>query len=126
MKSIMLEPTHQLPTVRTGTFLLEALLSEECSVLTSCNGNELCTTCHVHVRDGMQHLSPMTDRERRTLTIISGTDSCSRLACQCRIMGDGVSIELPRGMYIEKAEDLLRCSGPGRPTISSTRTTVRF
>lgn len=111
MKSVMLEPIHESSTVQTGTFLLKALLAKECSVLMSCNGNGLCATCHVHVREGMQQLSPMTDRERRTLSVISGTDSRSRLACQCRIMGDGVSVELPRGMYIEKAEDLLSLLG---------------
>jgi|GEM_PF-102978 len=111
MKSVMLEPIHESSTVRTGTFLLKALLAKECNVLMSCNGNGLCATCHVHVRKGMQQLSPMTDRERRTLTIISGTDSGSRLACQCRVMGDGISVELPKGMYIEKAEDLLSLLG---------------
>jgi hypothetical protein len=31
----------------------------------------------------------------------------SRLACQARVLGEGVVVELPEGMYIERAEDLM-------------------
>jgi hypothetical protein len=35
----------------------------------------------------------------------------SRLSCQARILGEGVVVRLPEGMYIERAEDLLDLVG---------------
>jgi hypothetical protein len=48
----------------------------------------------------------MTKREKRTLSLLTGRDPGSRLACQARVIGDGVIVELPEGMYIESANDL--------------------
>ena len=40
-----------------------------------------------------------------------GADAFTRLACQCRVLGDGVTIELPSGFYVEAFEELLALVG---------------
>ncbi|MBY0526798.1 MAG: protein kinase [Gemmataceae bacterium] len=116
MKSLSFEPIHERVEVPTGTSLLQTLLSKQFQVLMACGGKGLCATCHVRVRDGMDKLTNRTERERMTLSFISGTDHQSRLACQCRVLGDGVVVELPEGMYIERAEDLLSLLGTRAPS----------
>jgi ferredoxin len=111
MKKLTFEPIGEAQAVRTGMLLIEALELKKLNVLRSCGGHGLCATCHVHVRQGTDSLSPMTDREKRTLSFVSGIDATSRLACQARVFGNTAVVELPRGMYIEKAEDLLDLLG---------------
>lgn len=60
---------------------------------------------------GSDKLTPRTQREERTLSFITGADPRSRLACQCRVLGDGVVVELPEGMYVERVEDLMKLLG---------------
>jgi len=115
MKTVCFEPLHDRLEIPTGTGLLDSLLTKKFNVLMACGGKGLCATCHVKVRDGMDKLTNRTERERMTLSFITGTDEASRLACQCRILGDGVVVELPKGMYIERAEDLLTLLGSRAP-----------
>ena len=86
--------------------MLDSLLAKECDVAMACGGQGICATCHVHVKAGDDKLTPKTKREERTLGLISGADERSRLSCQARILGDGVVIELPEGMYVESVQDL--------------------
>jgi hypothetical protein len=72
----------------------------------ACGGQGICATCHVHVTKGNDALTPMGDREKRTLALITGAGEFSRLACQCRILGEGVEIRLPAGMYVQSFNDL--------------------
>ena len=116
MKTVNFEPVHEKLEVQTGTNLLDTLLAKKFNVLMACGGKGLCATCHVQVRQGMDKLSNRTEREKMTLSFISGTNDCSRLACQARVLGEGVVLELPQGMYIERAEDLLSLLGTRAPT----------
>lgn len=111
MKSVKFVPLDERMNVKTGARVLDALLAKELNVLMACGGKGVCATCHVRVREGMDHLSPMTEREKRTLGFVSGADPASRLSCQCRILGDNVVVEVPEGMYLERAEDLLTFLG---------------
>lgn len=111
MKTIQLEPIHESLAVPTQSDLLQALLAKNLKVLMACGGKGLCATCHVKVKSGTDRLTPRTAREERTLGFVSGCDERSRLACQARVLGDGVVVELPEGMFIERAEDLLSLLG---------------
>jgi ferredoxin/tRNA A-37 threonylcarbamoyl transferase component Bud32 len=115
MKTLQLEPLAESQAVQTGTVLIEALEQKKLHVLKSCGGQGLCATCHVHVRKGMDSLSPLNEREKRTLSFITGTDASSRLACQARVFGNEAVVEVPQGMYIERAEDLLDLLGTRAP-----------
>lgn len=107
MKTVGLEPLGREIEVRTCSKLLGVLLSQQLDVLHACGGRGICATCHVHVKRGMEDLSPMQERERLTLGIIQGTSETSRLACQARVLGESVVVEVLEGMYLEESQNLL-------------------
>lgn len=111
MKTLTFAPINETRAVTTGSDILRALLAHDLKVLMACGGKGMCATCHVHIRAGMDKLTPRTARETRTLGFVTGASPDSRLACQCRVLGEGVVVALPEGMYIERAEDLLRLLG---------------
>lgn len=111
MKTLTFQPINETVAVPTRSDLLQALLAKEVDVLMACGGKGLCSTCHVYVKEGNEQLTPHTDREKRSLSCITGSRSDSRLACQARVLGEGVVVELPEGMYIERVEDLMAYLG---------------
>lgn len=115
MKKIALEPLGDSALVATGAPVLSALLAKDLKVLMSCGGKGICSTCHVRVCDGMDQLSPIGAKERRTLALVADASPESRLACQATVYGDGVTVTVPAGMYIERAEDLLGLLGTRAP-----------
>jgi ferredoxin len=93
--------------VKTSENILKVLLAERVPVIMACGGKGLCATCHVYVeRGGQEGLSPLTKKEERTLGLISEANATSRLACQAKVLQDGVVVRLPKGLYIEKSTDL--------------------
>ena len=60
----------------------------------ACGGSCACTTCHVIIREGDEHLSEMQDDEADRLDTAWGLTARSRLGCQAVISGD-VVCELP-------------------------------
>lgn len=106
VKKVRLEPIAQESTVETNGNLLSVLLHQELSVLKECGGRGMCATCHIYVNDGMGSLTPISRREQRTLSIITSCKGTSRLACQARVMGNGVVVELPPGMYVNSIQDI--------------------
>ncbi|WP_439621910.1 protein kinase domain-containing protein [Gemmata sp.] len=111
MKKIALHPLADTTLVDTGATLLSGLLRRDLNVQMSCGGKGLCSTCHVWVRTGTENLSPVNAREKMTLSLVADARPESRLACQCRVFGDGVEVEVPEGMYIESADDLVALLG---------------
>lgn len=111
MKTVKFNPVNTAVSIHTQESLLQALLANECDVLMACGGKGMCATCHVFIAEGMDQLSPRNSREERTLGFITGVKDNSRLACQCQVLGEGVVVQLPEGMYIERAEDLMSLLG---------------
>lgn len=110
-KTLTFQPINESLAVPTNSDMLQALLAKDLKVLMACGGKGVCATCHVHVREGMDRLTPPTTREERTLSFITGCSPRSRLACQARILGDGVVVDLPEGMYVERVEDIMSLLG---------------
>lgn len=109
-KVVKLDPMAQEVAIQTNDNLMSALLKGELDVLQECGGRGMCSTCHIYVKDGMNSLSPLNRREMRTLEVITTANQCSRLACQARVVGPGVVVQVPEGTYvnqIEKIEDLI-------------------
>ena len=106
MKSIEIIELGRRPTIHTQDRILDALLGEQVDVLMACGGRGRCATCHVHVEHGQGALSEMTDREIRTLNRISARRDNSRLACQARVLGEGVRVSLPNGEYLTDQTNL--------------------
>jgi ferredoxin len=105
-KTVRLEPISQNASVETNGNLLSILINKDLDVLKECGGRGMCATCHVYVKDGMAALSPINRREQRTLEVITTCKSNSRLACQARVLQNGVIVELPPGMYINSIKDI--------------------
>jgi len=61
---------------------------------------------HVYIQEGMSSLSLMGKHEQRTLEIITTCKPNSRLACQAKVMGEGVVVELPVGTYVQSIQDI--------------------
>lgn len=60
----------------------------------ACGGNCACTTCHVVVKSGEEHLSPMEEDEEDRLFSAADLTLHSRLGCQAVVQGD-VVVEIP-------------------------------
>ncbi len=106
VKVVRLEPIAQETIVETNSNLLSVLIAKDLDVLKECGGRGMCATCHVYVREGMKDLSPMGRREQRTLEVITSCKPNSRLACQAKVLGNGVVVELPPGMYVNSLQDI--------------------
>ena len=57
----------------------------------ACGGSCACTTCHLFIREGEQHLSDMQDNEADRLDTAWDLRVNSRLGCQAVIKGDVVA-----------------------------------
>ena len=75
-------------------------------LLMACGGKGLCATCHVYVENGLEMLTPITPRERLSLSMLSAARPNSRLACQAKVIGDGVRATPPAGTYVETTSSL--------------------
>ena len=106
VKIVRLEPIAQETAIETNGNLLSVLIDKDLDVLRECGGRGMCATCHVYVKEGMTALSPVNRREQRTLEVITSCKTNSRLACQARVLANGVIVELPPGMYINSIKDI--------------------
>ena len=62
----------------------------------ACGGNCACTTCHVWVKKGAEHLTEMDDDEADRLDMAADLQLNSRLGCQAVIKEPGeVVVEIP-------------------------------
>jgi len=75
--------------------LLDRLLQEGVAVAHDCGGKLACTSCLVVVREGMQHLSAVSEDELDMLDRASADAPSARLACQAICEGGEVVVELP-------------------------------
>ncbi len=98
-------------SLNTHERLLDALIAREVKVKMLCKGRGLCATCHVIVTRNPQSLSPPTAREQLTLAVLTGAQANSRLACQAKVVDEGVELALPRGLYVESFNDLEKLVG---------------
>ena len=105
-KIVRLDPINKETSIKTNDNLLSGLLSNEINVLKECGGRGMCSTCHIYIKEGMESISPLNRREQRTLGTITSCNMNSRLACQARVIGEGVVVELPSGMYVSDLDDI--------------------
>ncbi|MEN9567417.1 MAG: hypothetical protein RLZZ69_2613 [Cyanobacteriota bacterium] len=106
VKTVRLDPFGTNTAIATNTNLLSVLMQNDVEVTQECGGRGICATCHVYIREGEDSISPVTKREQRTLGSITSCNVNSRLACQARVIGEGVIVELPAGMYISQDDDI--------------------
>lgn len=105
-KIVKLEPLNQETVINTNENLLSVLLRNDLNVLQECGARGMCSTCHVYIKEGAESLSPLNKREKRTLEVITTCKTNSRLACQARVLGEGVVVEIPSGMYLSAIDNI--------------------
>jgi ferredoxin len=103
---LALQIDGQLTATPKGTRLLNVLIDNNIKILKACGGHGRCATCHVFIRKGMDNLTPHTDQELMTLSLMKIEQANARLACQCMVLGNGVTIDVPKGKYIGSESEL--------------------
>lgn len=77
-----------------GQSILDAALDSDIALTHDCGGNCTCSTCHVIILEGMEHLSEKEEAEQDQLEMAENLTATSRLGCQAKISGD-VVLEIP-------------------------------
>jgi ferredoxin len=95
--------------------LLSVLKANDILVNQICGGQGMCATCHFFVMEGANALTPPTKQEQITMQFTKIDRPGARLSCQTRVIGEGVSIELPKGTFIESEQDLELSIGKKSP-----------
>jgi len=67
--------------------ILEAMLKAKINHIYVCGGNARCTTCRVHIMDGLENCRPRNEKEKELAEKI-GFPRNIRLACQTKISGN--------------------------------------
>ncbi|MFH1858302.1 MAG: 2Fe-2S iron-sulfur cluster-binding protein [Candidatus Omnitrophota bacterium] len=95
MPKITFLPSGKAFKVKQGKTVLDSALENGIPLEHVCGGSGVCTTCHVIIREGMDHLSKMQDDEADRVEPAVGMTLASRLGCQAKIYGD-VTVEIPK------------------------------
>ncbi|MCU0403413.1 MAG: 2Fe-2S iron-sulfur cluster-binding protein [Chitinophagaceae bacterium] len=88
-----LEPIT-LSNLEAGDSILEIALKNNIELHHNCGGVCACSTCHVYVQKGDEHLPDITDREEDFIDRAVNPRLNSRLGCQCVLEGDGGELEI--------------------------------
>lgn len=105
MPIIMFDPTFQSSEVvsvevEEGVTLQEAAFLAKVPMGDACGGNCGCSTCHVHVRAGIESLEEMDDDEDDILCKAEDVRDVSRLGCQVRVGSKDLKVHITRESQI--------------------------
>jgi 2Fe-2S ferredoxin len=89
-------PEGAVIDVEPGVSLCDAMLKNGIDIEHACEKSCACTTCHVHVRQGLDSLEEATDDEDDYLDKAWGLDMESRLSCQAIVADEALIIEIPK------------------------------
>jgi 2Fe-2S ferredoxin len=85
---------------RDGDSILDTAINSDVPLQHACGGFCACTTCHVQVRSGGEHLSQIEGEEEDRMVTLEGKTPVSRLGCQARVHGPATVeiVNLDEGM----------------------------
>jgi ferredoxin len=106
MKTITLSIDNKQIEAEQNVTLLSIFKTNDILIDQICGGQGMCASCHFFVMDGSDSLTAPTQQEQMTLQFTKIDRPGARLACQTRIVGDGVIIEMPQGTFVKSTEDL--------------------
>jgi 2Fe-2S ferredoxin len=86
-----------LDQVAPDQSLLEVILNNGIELHHNCGAVCACSTCHLYVNKGMEHLAELSDREEDFIDRAVSPRIESRLGCQCELLpGTGmIEVTLP-------------------------------
>jgi 2Fe-2S ferredoxin len=88
-----LEPVT-LKNVEDGHTLLEIALKNNIELSHTCGGVISCTTCHLYIEKGMEHVHGMSSREKSFIGRVANHELNSRLGCQSLLLKGKGEIEV--------------------------------
>ena len=88
-----LEPVI-LSNIEAGDAILEVVLKNDIELHHNCGGVCACTTCHIYVNKGMEHLEEITDKEEDFIDRAVSPRLNSRLGCQSLLLDGGGEVEV--------------------------------
>src|ERR1041385_8409 len=86
-----LEPIT-LTNVEEGQSLLEIALKSDIELHHNCGGVCACTTCHLYIEEGMEHIDEISDKEEDFIDRAVNPRLNSRLGCQSLLLEDGEGV----------------------------------
>jgi ferredoxin len=106
MNTFILSIDNRQVDAKENAKLLSVFKENDILVNQICGGQGMCASCHFFVVDGADSLSSQTQQEAKTFQFTKIDRPGARLACQTRVIGHGVVIELPNGTFVESEKDL--------------------
>lgn len=97
MTKVTFKAEEKTVEARKGDSLLDIALDNDIEMEHNCGGVCACTTCHVWILQGAQHLSEMEEDEEERLDRAEGLTPKSRLGCQAKVVGEGEVLVEIRG-----------------------------
>ena len=82
-----------LENIEEGQSLLEVCLKHDIELHHNCGGVCACSTCHLYVLKGEEHLEELSDREEDFIDRAVNPKLNSRLGCQCLLIGKKGEVE---------------------------------
>jgi 2Fe-2S ferredoxin len=83
-----------LNNIESDQSLLEVCLDNGIELHHNCGAVCACSTCHIYVNDGMDHLEELSDKEEDFIDRAVNPRLNSRLGCQCVLHDGGGNIEI--------------------------------
>ena len=81
--------------VESGLTLLEIALMNDIELHHNCGGVCACTTCHLYIEQGMEHIDEISDKEEDFIDRAVNPRLNSRLGCQSLLLeGEGEVVAL--------------------------------
>lgn len=93
MPKVTFLPMNETYEAKDGESLLDVAIAHDVPLQHACGGFCACTTCHVHVKSGIENLSASEEDEEERLDRATNITLQSRLGCQAKIHGD-VTVEI--------------------------------
>jgi 2Fe-2S ferredoxin len=88
-----LEPIT-IDNVEPGISILEVALENNIELHHNCGMVCACSTCHLYIDKGEEHLPELSDKEEDFIDRARNPRLSSRLGCQCILEGDSGMIEV--------------------------------
>ena len=87
-------PPVIIDNVEPGISILEVALENNIELHHNCGMVCACSTCHLYVEKGEEHLPELSDKEEDFIDRARNPRLNSRLGCQCVLDGDGGTVEV--------------------------------
>jgi ferredoxin len=111
MTSVTLSIDNRQVEVHHNSSIIAIFKEQGITINQICGGQGMCASCHFFVVAGGDVITPPTAQETMTLQYTKMDRPGARLACQSRVIGNGLIIELPKGTFVKSESDLVASIG---------------